>query len=73
MIQSFSGHTVSLWHFSLSGRDIIIIPQDTVYSIAFFPGNSQWVITSSQDKSVRVWDIRTGVWQLIVQGHTRYG
>ena len=24
----------------------------------------------SQDKSVRVWDIQTGVWQLIVQGHT---
>ena len=45
-------------------------PQDVVYSIAFFPGNSKWVITGSQDQSVRVWDIRTGVWQLIVHGHT---
>ena len=26
-------------------------------------------ITSSWDGSLRVWDIRTGIWQLVVQGH----
>ena len=26
-------------------------------------------MTSSNDGSVRVWDIRAGVWQLVVQGH----
>ena len=45
--------------------------QDRVRSIAFFPSSSEWVITSSDDSSVRVWDIRTGVWQLMLQGHTK--
>ena len=42
--------------------------QDRVRSIAFFPSNAEWIITSSEDRGMRVWDIRTGVWQLTLRG-----
>lgn len=42
--------------------------QDRVRSIAFFPSNTEWIITSSEDRGVRVWDTRTGIWQLILRG-----
>ena len=35
----------------------------------FLPGNSESVITSSRDGSVRIWNTRTRLWELIVQ-HT---
>ena len=70
LIRSFYGHTVRFYFYliaySLSRYSLL---QETIYSIAFFPNNNEWVITSSQDKSVRVWDIRTGVWQLVIWGH----
>ena len=71
LIQSFSGHTVRFYFYfiacSLSRHPHL---QNTVYSIAFFPSNDERIVTASRDGSVRVWDIRTGVWQLVVQGHT---
>ena len=70
LIRSFSGHNVRFYFYFImyisSNHPHL---QDTVCSIAFFPNNDEWVITGSRDSSVRVWDIRTGVWQLAVQGH----
>ena len=70
LIRSFSGHIVRYCFYFIA----YIVSryshlQNHVFSIAFFPGSNEWVITSSADGSVRVWDIRTGVWQLVVQGH----
>ena len=39
-------------------------------SVGFFPGNSQWIVTSSSDRTVRVWDTESGVCYLTLQGHT---
>ena len=70
LIRRFSGHTVR-FYFSFISCIVSRYPhlQDTVYSIAFFPNNDEWVITSSRDRNVSVWDIRTGVWQLVIRGH----
>lgn len=43
--------------------------QDNVRSIAFLPGNSQLIVTGSNDRSVRVWDTQSGVCQLRLQGN----
>ena len=69
LIRSFSGHSVRFciyFAWSIVNRSHL---QGDVRSIAFFPNNNEWFISSSDDKSVRVWDVRTGVWQLVVQGH----
>ena len=70
LARSFYGHTVRLCFYfvgcSLSRYSHL---QENIYSIAFFPNNSEWIITSAQDGSVRVWNIRTGVWQLVMRGH----
>ena len=42
--------------------------QSAVRSIVFLP-HSQWIVTSSDDHSVRVWDIQSGVCQLTLQGN----
>ena len=70
LIRSFSGHTVRYYFYCMA----YIVSryshlQNTVYSIAFFPNNSERIITSSQDSNVRVWDIRTGVSQVVLRGH----
>ena len=64
------GHTVRFYfHFIACSLLSHSHPQDNVRSIALFPGHSEWVVTSSDDGSVRVWDTRTGFWQLVVWGH----
>ena len=72
LIRSFSGHTVRFYSSfiacSLSRHPHL---QDNVYSIAFSPSDEESFITGSEDGSVRVWDIRTGVWQLVVRGHRK--
>ena len=68
LIQSFSGYTVS-FVVSSSWLTLLSFPQDRINSIAFFPGNSESVITGSGDGSVRIWNTRTGFWELIVR-HT---
>ena len=45
--------------------------QSPVDSIALFPDN-QWIVTGSDDRSVRVWDTESGVCQLTLQGHTSW-
>ena len=45
--------------------------QGTVNSIALFPEN-QWMVTGSDDRSVRVWDTERGVCQLTLQGQTNW-
>jgi WD40 repeat protein len=44
--------------------------QDAIRCIAFVPGTNQWVLSCSDDRSVRLWDAETGVWQLNLKGHT---
>ena len=69
-IRSFSGHTVRFcFHFIACSLLSYSHPQGVVRSVAFFPSHSEWVITSSDDGSARVWDMRTGDWQLVIRGH----
>jgi WD40 repeat protein len=42
-----------------------------VYGIAFSTDGKQ-LITGSEDQTVRVWDIATGEWLKVVQGHDRF-
>lgn len=37
-----------------------------------FPDSSQWIVTGSHDRSVRIWDTASGVCQLTLQGHMRW-
>ena len=70
LIRCFSGHNVRFHFYFIACRlSRYLHLQAIVLSIAFFPNNNEWIITSSQDNTVRVWDIRTGLWQLVVQGH----
>ena len=46
------------------------VTQARVRSIAFLP-NTQWVVTGSNDQSVRVWDTESGICQLTLQGDMR--
>ena len=72
LIRSFSGHTVrSYFCFiacSLSAHPHL---QGDIRPITFFPSGYEWFITGSEDGTVRIWDIRTGVWQLVIQGHRK--
>ena len=45
------------------------VSQGAINSIALFPDN-QWMVTGSDDESVRVWATERGVCQLTLQGHT---
>ena len=47
-------------------------PQESVRSVAFFPGHSQWVVASYGDHTVRVWDTESGICYLTLRGHTRW-
>ena len=42
----------------------IFVTQHYVHSIALFPDNGRWIVTGSNDKSIRVWDTESGVCQL---------
>jgi glucose repression regulatory protein TUP1 len=42
--------------------------QDFVLSVALTPDN-QWVLSGSKDRGVQFWDPRTGLAQLMLQGH----
>ena len=64
------GHDVRV---RLLSRDVdgeTFLFQSRVRSTAFFPDNTEWVVTGSYDHSVRVWDTRNGICQLTLQGHT---
>ena len=68
-VRSFVGHTVRFLTF-YSAKLTEKLSQDHIRSISFFPGNTRWVVTGSDDRSVRVWDIRSGVCELTLQGNT---
>jgi WD40 repeat protein len=42
---------------------------DTVISISFSP-DSRWIVTSSNDRTLRIWEATTGVWVCTLVGHT---
>ena len=68
-LRSFLGHDV---RFRLVSPDVdpeTFDTQDRVRSAAFFPDNSQWIVTGSNDQSVRIWDTQSGVCLLMLQGH----
>ena len=70
-VRSFLGHTVRFYSrtFFLPHKvDGETFTQGPVRSIAFFPGG-QWIVTGSADQTVRVWDSKSGVCQLTLQGH----
>jgi WD40 repeat protein len=43
--------------------------QDGVLTTTFTP-DGKWVLSSSKDKAVRLWDIQTGKSELVLRGHT---
>jgi WD40 repeat protein len=45
--------------------------QQLIRSVAVSPDN-RWVVTASDDQSVRIWDTRTASWLCTLQGHTNY-
>ena len=69
-MQTFLGHSVRcVFLLSCSVKQETFLTQAGIRSIAFFPHNSQWIVTCSNDRSVRVWDTESGVCQLTIQGH----
>ena len=73
LVQSFLGHSVRFVLLSSHNADWgTFLTQDCVRSIALFPNNTQCLVTSSDDTSVRVWDIESGVCQLTLKGHTNW-
>jgi glucose repression regulatory protein TUP1 len=47
---------------------VLTLMQDYVLSVALTPDNA-WVLSGSKDRGVQFWDPRTGVTQLMLQGH----
>jgi len=45
---------------------------ESVCSIAVFPDNAQWIVTGSDDVTVRVWDTQSGVCQLTLEGQVTW-
>ena len=44
-----------------------LYPQNYLQSVAFFRENSQWVLTSINDRFVRLWDIELDDWLLTLR------
>uniref|UniRef100_A0ACD5H1N9 WD40 repeat domain-containing protein n=1 Tax=Desertifilum tharense IPPAS B-1220 TaxID=1781255 RepID=A0ACD5H1N9_9CYAN len=53
-----------------SGKAIAILPHDTALSGAAFSPDGQWVMTTTWDKTAKVWDTKTKTLQRIFAGHT---
>ena len=68
VIRKFSGHTVRL--LCLLFTSTYHIPQGLVRSLRFFPGDNRWIVSSSSDKIVRLWDTESGICYLALHGHT---
>ena len=69
LVRSFLGHGVRLILLSSHVDREPFVTQGSVFSIAFFPDNAQWMATGSIDESVRVWDTESGACQLTLEGH----
>lgn len=50
----------------------MLILQDFVLSVALTP-DGHWVLSGSKDRGVQFWDPRTGIAQLMLQGHKNSG
>ena len=46
--------------------------QDIVYSVAV-SHDGRWVVSGSSDKTVQFWDAKSGIVQLMLEGHTNPG
>ena len=53
-----SDHTIRLWDIQTGGCNCIINRQDIVTSVSFFPTNSQFLISASQNGTIEQWDIK---------------
>lgn len=50
-------------------KHTILGHKDYVLSVAATPPDGRWIVSGSKDRTVQVWDARTGTTQLMLQGH----
>ena len=64
---AFGGQFAGIWDLAL-GRQVLSIKghTDQVWSVAFSPDDNR-LVTSSWDKTVRIWDVRTGTEPVTLQ------
>jgi len=46
--------------------------QDIVFSVVV-SHDGQWIVSGSRDDGVRFWDVKSGIVQLMLQGHKNSG
>ncbi|KAI0515129.1 hypothetical protein F5B22DRAFT_608481 [Xylaria bambusicola] len=82
LVSGSSDQTIKIWRFpsrlpagTIIGEENCIKTlkghEDGVNSVAFTP-HANWVISGSDDRSVRFWDPRTGCTVLTLEVHTKY-